>query len=205
MTPLLLKKWSWRHLMSFWFPWFQRPKLLSHFYRYLEVLPQSALDVKFDWLGPQKSLIFLGSQIHPRYQILFQVLDASLFCVLIGGPNSFLLWRIQSSQEKVKAPWCINCCDGLSWLHHWRWGGWRAGGSLWYYGFLIPFLNWSLNQFIHFPIYASKFGKGVSFEPWRTPFSSPAFEADRPYPQVLHIVDEIKTLEDQQFHCMWQV
>ena len=60
--------------------------------------------MKFDWLGPQKSLIFLGSQIHPRYQILFQVLDASLFCVLIGGPNSFLLWRIQSSQEKVKAP-----------------------------------------------------------------------------------------------------
>ena len=44
-----------------------------------------------------------GPRIAP-FGVARSIPDPVVFLRFLGGPNSFLLWRIQLSQEKVKAP-----------------------------------------------------------------------------------------------------
>lgn len=176
-----------RHLMSFWFPWFQR-----QFCRYLEVLPQSALDVKFDWLGPQESLLLGVARSIPDIRSCFKCWMLLCFAFSLEVQTPFCCgesnWvrrksrRLDASTAVMDFP-DFTIEDGVD----------EELVRLWYYGKIIPYLNWSLKQFIHFhtftPQNLEKRGFLVSFEALEKVFlvtffgSQSSFEADRHSPR----------------------
>lgn len=153
-----------RHLMSFWFPWFQR-----QFCRYLEVLPQSALDVKFDWLGPQESLLLGVARSIPDIRSCFKCWMLLCFAFSLEVQTPFCCGesnRVRRKSRRLDASTAVmdfpdfTIEDGVD----------EELVRLWYYGFLIPYLKgrWTNSYISRFT--PQSLEKGVSFEAWRTVF-----------------------------------